>query len=505
MLTRALTRRFPTMTNRNFRLLLADRLLAPLAAAFSLVGVSFAVLAATGSTADLSYVIAAQAAPSLVFLLVGGVIADRIAPQLVIVAANVMVAVGEGLFGILVLTAHPSIWVMIVLELVTGTGVALFYPASMALLPRLVPQRQMREASAISRLIMNVAMMAGAALAGECVALFGAGWALAVCGVGMFGTVPLLLAIKVAPLERADLDVESEQVPNMLRDLREGWSEFRSHTWLWATVLQFFVVLAAWCGGFQVLGPAVANAHLGGAAAWGLISAAEATGLIAGGLLALRWSPAPPDAVRRAVGRRDRTRAALAGHGDAAAAVGDLRELVRTRSCHRGDVGGLDGHDGREDPDRQARQGLRLTTGLARRWACRWAPLWPVRSQPVSACPRRSTALPAIMVIASALTLIPRDIRTMRADSVEPVLVPVERVPGGAGAGGACARDGWRPSLTVTPTLAGGSAGRFAGVLKASPGTTVDPLLLLTTARVPRCAFFAAAASGIRLRASLRR
>jgi len=95
MFTRALTRRYPVLSNRNFRLLLADRLLAPMAATFSLVGVSFAVLAATGSTADLSYVIAAQAAPSLVFLLVGGVIADRIAPQLVIIAANVMVAAGH--------------------------------------------------------------------------------------------------------------------------------------------------------------------------------------------------------------------------------------------------------------------------------------------------------------------------------------------------------------------------------------------------------------------------
>jgi len=294
MLTRALTRRFPVLANRNFRLLLADRLLAPMAAAFSLVGVSFAVLAATGSTADLSYVIAAQAAPSLVFLLVGGVIADRIAPQLVILAANVMMAVGEGLFGILVLTAHPAVWVMIVLELVTGTGIALFYPASMALLPRLVPADQMREASAISRLTMNGAMMAGAALAGECVALFGAGWALAVCGIGMFATVPLLLAIQAAPLERADGEHDHERAPNMLRELREGWSEFRSHTWLWATVLQFTVVLTAWAGGFQVLGPAVADAHLGGAAAWGLISAAEATGLIAGGLVALRWSPKRP-------------------------------------------------------------------------------------------------------------------------------------------------------------------------------------------------------------------
>jgi MFS family permease len=294
MLTRALTRRFPVLANRNFRLLLADRLLAPMAATFSLVGVSFAVLAATGSTADLSYVLAAQAAPSLVFLLVGGVIADRIAPQLVIVAANVMVAVGEGLFGILVLTAHPAIWVMIVLELVTGTGIALFYPASMALLPRLVPQEQMQEASAISRLTMNGAMMAGAALAGECVALFGAGWALAVCGIGMLGTVPLLFAIRVAPLERPETAAEREHAPNMIRELREGWSEFRSHTWLWATVLQFAVVLTAWYGGFQVLGPAVAKAHLGGAAAWGLISAAEATGLVVGGLVALRWSPSRP-------------------------------------------------------------------------------------------------------------------------------------------------------------------------------------------------------------------
>lgn len=292
MFTRALTRRYPVLSNRNFRLLLADRLLAPMAAAFSLVGVSFAVLAATGSTADLSYVIAAQAAPSLVFLLVGGVIADRIAPQLVIVAANVMVAAGEGTFGILVLTTHPAMWVMVVLELLTGTGVALFYPASMALLPRLVPAEQMREASAISRLTMNAAMMAGAALAGECVALFTAGWALAVCGIGMFATVPLLLAIRVAPLVRRETAGEPERAPSMLRELREGWSEFRSHTWLWATVLQFTVVLAAWCGGFQVLGPVVARAHLGGPAAWGLISAAEATGLIVGGLVSLRWSPA---------------------------------------------------------------------------------------------------------------------------------------------------------------------------------------------------------------------
>ncbi len=296
MFTRALTRRFAVLSNRNFRLLLADRLLAPTAFSFSLVGVSFAVLAATssaahpsGSTADLSYVLAAQIAPSLVFLLIGGVIADRIAPQLVIVAANLMIAVGEGTFGILVLAGRPSLLTMIGLEFLTGTGMALFYPASTALLPRLVPTAQLQEASAISRLAMNVGMMAGAALAGECVALFGAGWALAVCGIGTLGIVPLMLRIKLGPIS-----AEKPEDASMLRELREGWTEFWSHTWLWATVFQFTVILAAWYGTFQVLGPEVAKAHLGGAQAWGLISASEAIGLVAGGLVALRWSPRRP-------------------------------------------------------------------------------------------------------------------------------------------------------------------------------------------------------------------
>jgi MFS family permease len=428
MSTRALTRRFPVLANRNFRLLLADRLLAPLAAAFSLVGVSFAVLDATGSTADLSYVIAAQAAPSLVFLLVGGVIADRIPPQLVIVAANVMVAVGEGLFGILVLTAHPAIWVMIVLELVTGTGIALFYPASMALLPRLVPADQMREASAISRLTMNGAMMAGAALAGECVALFGAGWALAVCGIGMFATIPMLLAIQVAPLQRSDADRDRERAPSMLRDLREGWSEFRSHTWLWATVLQFTVVLTAWAGGFQVLGPAVANAHLGGAAAWGLISAAEATGLIAGGVLALRWSPKLPvlfvvlSGASIAFSPLSLAMATLlplwviCATSFALGVIIEMMSVVWTvtmaTNIPADKLARVSGYDG-----------LGSMMGM---------PVGALVAGPLAArigVSATQYGAAAITLIASALTLIPRDVWTMRSGPGEPVEVLAEPVP----------------------------------------------------------------------------
>ena len=295
-----LLRRFPVLAIRDFRLLLADRLIAPASVGFSLVGVSFAVLKLTNSPTDLSYVLAAQIAPSLIFALLGGVAADRFPPQRVIIAANLMMALGEGTFGILVLTGHPSLWAMMGLEALTGSGIAIFYPASQALLPRLVPGSMLQEASAISRLVMNTGQMSGAAVAGLLVAATSPGLALLLCGIGMVSTVPLLLSIRAgreslrSGVARDAAGGVNESTPNMLTELREGWSEFRSHTWLWVIVAEFCIVMMAWYGAFSVLGPVVAREHLGGAAAWGAITAADAFGLIAGGLVSLRFTPRRP-------------------------------------------------------------------------------------------------------------------------------------------------------------------------------------------------------------------
>ncbi len=297
-----LIRRFPVLAIRDFRLLLADRLIAPASVGFSLVGVSFAVLKATNSPTDLSYVLAAQIAPSLIFALLGGVAADRFPPQRVIIAANLMMALGEGTFGILVLTGRPSLWAMMGLEALTGTGIAIFYPASQALLPRLVPRGMLQEASAISRLAMNTGQMSGAAVAGLLVAATSPGVALVLCGIGMVSTVPLLRSIRAGRESLrsgavggvSGINGVNGSAPNMLAELREGWSEFRSHTWLWVIVAEFCVVMMAWYGAFSVLGPVVARAHLGGAAAWGAITAADAFGLIAGGVVSLRFTPRRP-------------------------------------------------------------------------------------------------------------------------------------------------------------------------------------------------------------------
>jgi MFS family permease len=409
---RLLTQKVPVLAIRDFRLLLADRVIAPASFAFSIVGVSFAVLDAThGSTSVLSYVLAAQIAPSIVFVLLGGVIADRVAPQRVIVAGNLLMAVGEGTFGIIVLAGHPAVWQMIGLECLTGTGMAIFYPASTALLPRIVPPGSMQQASAVSRLAMNGAQMGGSVLAGFCVAAIGPGWALAICGTGLLGTLPLMLSLRIGPHERG-------QDASMLRDLREGWSEFRSHTWIWTITAQFAVVMMAWYGAFTVLGPAVVRLHFGphhGPAAWGAITAADSLGLIVGGLVSLRFTPRRPMLFIVLIGASVAVTPVALGMFwplplicTASFALGIAIEIMMvqwTVAMAR-----------QIPPEKLARVASYDALGTVMAM-----PLGAVIAGPVAAwatMPRAQFGAAALIVAASLLALIPRDIRQLRAGQV---------------------------------------------------------------------------------------
>jgi MFS family permease len=408
---RAPARRYPVLAIRDFRILLVDRLLAPFSNGFSMVGVSFAVLNLTGSTADLSYVLAAQVAPMLVFTLISGVFADRLRPQWVIIAGNVAVIAGEGAFGLLALTGHPALWTMIGLEALNGIGAAMFYPASQALLPQIVPDALLQEGSSISRLAMNTGQMTGAASAGLVVAVLGPGWALTLCAIGMTGTIPLLLSLKGG----RNLQVAAAKTAGMITELREGWTEFRSHTWLWATVIQYCLVMMAFNGAFLVLGPVVARTDLGGPAAWGAITAADALGLVAGGLVSLRYTPRKPMLF-------------VVGSGAAVAltplalalvlplpviclcafALGTLIEVMMVQWTVQMAT--------RIPSDKLARVSSYDALG-----SMAAMPLGALLAGPLAAAIGVSTtqfAAAAVIVVASALTLIPREIWTIRADDI---------------------------------------------------------------------------------------
>ena len=76
-------------------------------------------------------------------------LADRFKPQSVILSGNVLMTIGEGTFGVLTLTHSINVPTMIGLELITGTGMAVFWPASTALLPKIVPSEELQAARAV--------------------------------------------------------------------------------------------------------------------------------------------------------------------------------------------------------------------------------------------------------------------------------------------------------------------------------------------------------------------
>jgi len=269
---------------REFRLLFLGRTTSIVGNAFANVALAFAVLDLTGSKADLGYVLAARSLPQVVFLLAGGIWADRLPRHRVMVASNVLSGLSQGAVAALLLSGHARVWHLAALAAVNGASSAFFFPASTGILPQTVPRPMLQSANALLRLGLNGGFIGGAALGGLVVGATSPGTGIA-CDAASFLLAALFVGFMRIP---ASLRMEGS---SFVGELVEGWREFSSRPWLWAIVLQFGFVNAAEQGTEQVLGPAIAKAHLGGATAWGLILTAQSVGLVAGGLVLLRLRP----------------------------------------------------------------------------------------------------------------------------------------------------------------------------------------------------------------------
>ena len=266
--------------SRPFRLLFGGRLADNVANAVAPIALAFAVLDLGGGATVLGLVLAARTVPMVLFVLFGGVVADRLPRHLVLVAANAVSSGTQALVAVLLLTGSAELWHLAAIEAVNGVSSAFMMPASSGLTPQTVPADQLQPANALLRLGHNFSFVTGSAAGGALVALSGSGWAFAVDAV-LFGLGAVLLG-------RIHLPANARLVTaSLLTDLREGWTEFRSHTWLWVVVVQFAFVNAAWSGATSALGPVVADDTIG-RAAWGLVLAALTAGMFVGGLLALR-------------------------------------------------------------------------------------------------------------------------------------------------------------------------------------------------------------------------
>ncbi|MFD9456771.1 MFS transporter [Streptomyces sp. NPDC059985] len=277
--------RRPAWAGRNYTLLTGAAVITNLGSHGALIAAAFAVMESGGSGGDVGLVAAARTLPLVLFLLIGGALADRLPRHRVMVAANALNCVSQGAFALLVLVGDPQLWQMMLLTALCGTGTAFFNPAAEGMLLSSVSGEHANRAFALFRMAMNGAGIGGAALGGAMIAAIGPGWVLAVDA----------LAFALAGALRAFLDVGhvADRAPGggLLADLREGWVEVRTRPWLWSIVLQFSVVVAVVGAAEAVYGPLVARDELGGPAPWGVALAFFGVGTIAGAVLMMVWKP----------------------------------------------------------------------------------------------------------------------------------------------------------------------------------------------------------------------
>ena len=278
---------FSPLRSRNFRLLFFGQAISGMGDKLLPVALSFGVLELTGSVVDLGLVIAAAEAPNAVLMLVAGVWADRLPRQRIMLASDfVRSAAQAGTAAVFLMGVH-SLALLIALQILYGIGDAFFAPASTGLTPRLVGRDELQQANSLLHLTRNVIGIGGPAVAGLLVVAANPGVAMAFDSVTFLGSAAFLARLHLP----SDAAVRPPN-PGMLHELREGWHEFSSRSWVWISVACFGLYQLALFPAFSVLGPQVTRTELGGAGAWAAILTAGAIGAILGNLVALRYKPA---------------------------------------------------------------------------------------------------------------------------------------------------------------------------------------------------------------------
>ena len=288
MIERGSTRVPAVLRIRDFALLWAGMSVSLVGDGVYFVALAWQVYDLSGSPTALSIVGVAWSFPLALFVLLGGVVTDRVERRRVMIAADLLRALAVAVIGILSVTGALELWHLVVIAAVFGTGEAFFGPAFSSIVPQIVPRDLLLQANALDQFVRPLGfMLLGPALGGLIVATLGPGEAFLLDAV-TFGVSALALALlSPRPLP------PREDPSSLLRDLREGLTFVRTRPWLWATLVAAAIFLLAYWGPIDVLVPfRVRNELGGGADDYGLILAFGGLGSItAAALVGRRGRP----------------------------------------------------------------------------------------------------------------------------------------------------------------------------------------------------------------------
>ncbi|GAA2894058.1 MFS transporter [Actinoplanes cyaneus] len=246
--------------------------------AMLMVAAALAIGQVYGAT-GVGVVLAAWMVPFLGLILFGGVFADRIGARPLMLGADLVRVISQGVVAVAFFTGTPPLWLLVTCSAVTGSATAMFQPGVNGIVPLVTsdPQR----ANGTIRVANAIAELLGPAAAGVLFALFGAG--------PVYTVDAATFAISAVCLAGLRIERVRGTGTSTAKDLVAGWREFRSRAWLWSVILVWVVF------GIFLFGPLVPLAAVVVKPAdYGWMQSAVGAGTILGGLVALRARPRRP-------------------------------------------------------------------------------------------------------------------------------------------------------------------------------------------------------------------
>jgi MFS family permease len=271
---------FAPLREPQFRLLFSAHAISTFGDMLVPVALAFAVLDLTGSATDLGFVLTARLVPMVLFMLAGGVWADRLPREALMIGSSLFRLVTQTVLGVLLVGGSARIWELVVLQAANGAATAFFRPASTGIVPQTVSPARLQQANALMWGAVGTAGFAGPAVAGVILTVASPGWAILGDALTFAVAAWLLSRLRLPPREVAPRE-------RFLHELAAGWREVASRRWLWASIVVFSLFQLTVIASISVLAPLVAKRSLGGHSAYALIAAAFGIGSVLGNLAAL--------------------------------------------------------------------------------------------------------------------------------------------------------------------------------------------------------------------------
>lgn len=274
------------LKGRSFRWLWAGAGLSMLADQAFLIALTWLVLRVAGSGAELGAVLAVASVPGAVLMPVGGVLSDRSSPALIMICASAGRILLLALLTVLILTDATQLWHVYIIAAGLSALDALYYPASMSIVPALVTQDRLGAANALIQGAEQVSGILGPALAGSLLALlglgasFGATTILFLVATALFGA--LAQAAKPTATRTHEVAESERGRGNTRAEFIEGARYVLRDPVIRSLLLIVLGTNLAMMGPLYVGGAVLAESRLGGAGAFGTLVAAAGVGSLIG-------------------------------------------------------------------------------------------------------------------------------------------------------------------------------------------------------------------------------